>query len=63
VRAVHASRVARPACAYAASLHARGGDSGVKDAAERRILITYTAGLVPEAQSSGWESCGLVTLL
>jgi hypothetical protein len=33
-----ASRVARPARAYAATLHARRGDSGAKDAAERRIL-------------------------
>jgi hypothetical protein len=33
-----ASRVARPARAYAATLHARRGDSGAKDAAERRTL-------------------------
>jgi hypothetical protein len=32
------SCVARPARTYAASLHARGGDSGAKDAAERRNL-------------------------
>jgi hypothetical protein len=33
-----ASRVACPARAYAATLHARRGDSGAKYAAERRIL-------------------------